>query len=463
MKTIIIGAGELGQNLVDVLLKNGHDIVLIDTDDEVLRTMKNQFDIMTVPGDGASIKVLKHAGIENANNLLCVSSNDSANLLACQIGHRFEVPTIICRLHGLEFFSEEDEMTPQEFGITKIIDAEKDCADRVFNSLDNRYVLERIMFSNPNAVLTAIEILPDSPITGFPLRLIEEPERLKNVRLAGLIRKQQMIAPHGDTIIFPGDELYIAGTKDAVEDAVDWIAPRVGDPKRFVIAGATRTGILIAEKLCQMNVNVRIIEPDDKLADAVLNHGNLAVTVIHGSPTDNAILSEAGVDECDVFISARSDDEDNILCGILAKRIGAKKVVVITNKSEYVDVVPEIVGINAGFNSCLESINSVLQSLPHQSTVYNCVGAVLQRIQAYVHEFRVDKHSAICNKKILEFHSSGTQEVPILALVFRGDDILTPTGNLELIEGDIVAAIATHGNLSILHDIFRPKHTLFGN
>lgn len=461
MKTIIIGAGELGQNLVDVLLKSGHDVVLIDTNNEVLKSMKGQFDIMTVLGDGASIKVLKRAGIENVNHLLAVSSNDSTNLLACQIAHEFQVETIICRLHGLEFFSEEDGITPEKFGITKIIDAEKDSAERVCNSIDHRYIIERIMFSNPNAVLTAVKICQDSPIIGCPLRLLDERERLNDVRLAGIIRKRELIVPHGDTIVSPGDELYIAGSKTAVQTIIDWIAPRGGDPKRFVIAGATRTGTLIAETLCRQGLSVRVIEPDNALAEALLDREKINLTIIQGSPTDNNILEEAGVGDCDVFISARKDDEDNILCGILAKRIGAKKVVVLTTKSEYIDVVPEIEGINAGFNSCLESINAVLQAIPHLSSEFTCVGAVLERIQAYVHEFRVSKHSPLCNHRIADFHGHFSGEIPIFALVFRGEKVLTPTGSLELCEGDTVAAISTQLSITALNDLFRPKSSVF--
>lgn len=460
MKSIIIGAGELGRNLVDVMLRSGHDVVLVDIKDDVLKNMRAQYDIMTVCGSGASIKVLKDAGIENANHILCVSSNDSANLLASEIAHRFDVKTIICRLHGLEFFSPDDGITPELYGITKIVDVEKDCAERVFQTLDNRYVLEKLLFSNPNAVLTSIKILPDSPISGFPLRLIHEPERLAHIRLAGVIRNHTMLIPHGDTTIYPGDELYIAGSRTAVADAINWITPHFSTSKRFVIAGATRIGILLAEKLSQTGATVRVIEPDDRLSEQLLNMEHISVTVLSGSPTDKIILEEAGVGECDVFVSVRNDDEENILAGILAKRLGAKKVTVVTTKSEYGDVVPEIDGIDTGFNSCLESVNVILQSLPHEGS--DNVGAVLQRTQAYVHEFHVAATSMVCNKRIADFHNVISQNVPVLALVFRDTEVLTPVGDLVLLENDVVVAIATRENIHTLQELFRPKKSLFG-
>ncbi len=464
MKTIIIGAGELGRSLIDVLLKNGHDIVLVDSNPDILHTMTTLFDIMPVRGDGADINVLKNAGITNANHLIAVSSNDSTNLLACRLAHHFNVKTIICRLHGLEFFSEEDGITPATFGITKLIDAEADCAERVMNSLDNRYVIEKIKFSNPNAVVTAVKIMENSPITAMPIRMLDNPELLNNVRLAALIRDRRMIIPHGETHVHPGDELYIAGRVEAVESVVEWITPRHTETKRVVISGATRVGTLIAEALSEEGKVVRVIESNDDLAENLLNQHNINITVLTGSATENAILLEAGVDECDAFISAHQDNEDNILCGILAKRIGAKKVVVLTSKSEYIDVVPEIESINASFNSCLVSVNSVLQVLPHnENTKHVCVGAVLQRYNhAYVHEFRVDQHAKVCNKRLSELHAQFTENVPTLALVFRGEEVFTPTGDFKLLANDIVVAVTTPESFKNINEMFRPHLPFFG-
>lgn len=463
MKTIIIGAGELGRGVLPILYDSHHEIVVIDRNVDHLKRLSEQYDILTISGDGARLSVLKNAGIETCHTLIATTSNDAANLLACQIAHHFKVPNIVCRCHGNDYFSEEDGITPALYGIDKLVDSEYECFKRVAACLDNRYTLEKIFFSHEDAVMTSIKIPAEGPFVGIPLRLIStDREKLEKVRLAGIIRRGKLIIPHGDTTILVGDELYIAGKKRDVEEIIDYMTPSHAPLTRAVIAGASRTGTLIAQYLDHLGAKVTLIEPNEDLADELNQSTEHNFTILYGEPTDNAMLEEAGADDCDVFISALEDDEKNILCGILARRVGAKKVIVTTTKSEYIAVVPEIEGITTGFNSCFTAVNSVIKAIPHELSDFAGIGAVLQRTNAYVHEFIVHEKSPVCNRLVSDcIHSDHTGTV-LFALVFRDDQIFSPNGDFSLRADDKVAAITTHDTLEHLNSLFRPKQSFFG-
>ena len=156
--------------------------------------------------------------------------------------------------------------------------------------------------------------------------------------------------PHGDTIFATGDEVYVAGDKDSIDSFISFVDPNYLPVKDITIVGATRIGKKLAGKLIAQGYNVRLIEEFAKKGEKLLDELGGNLMVIHGDPTDGDVLDEAGVGACDAFISTSDDDEENILTCILAKKKGAHKVITITNKAEYVDIVPGISGIDCGFS-----------------------------------------------------------------------------------------------------------------
>ncbi len=267
-----------------------------------------------------------------------------------------------------------------------------------------------------------------------------------------------MIVPNGETKILVNDEIYIAGRADSVEAMLNWVDPENRPVSRIIVAGATRIGFSLSNHFCKAKYDVRLIEASLTKCEKILNDAFEHLVVLNGDSTRKNILQEAGISECDVFISAHDSDEDNILSCILAKKNGAKKVITVTNKKEYVEIVPELDMIDAGFNSGMVAVNTILRHLGTGVGQLN-IDAILQRINANIYEFKVEKGSKVCDKKIMEIKFP---EDTILALVFRNGEVLTPYGSLVLLENDIVATLATEETQPVLIPYFKNLSFLFG-
>lgn len=438
MNVIIIGAGELGASLAAILSKDKHDVVVVDSLGGRLNRLSQQLDIMTIQGDGSSVKVLKNAGIDRCNILIAASGDDACNILGCQVAGFFKVKRTICKLTSTDFFSDQIGFTPDYLGITHVVIPDNECVDKILGVLDMKTVLERIAFTHPDATMTALAVLPDSPINGTSLKSFPETDLINNVRISGIIRDRRLLVPSGETKIQAGDKVYFSGENKHVQRMIEWASPKDSRIKRVIVAGASRIGRKLALKLHEKGYEVRLIEKKSDAAEDFLEKTEADIMVINGNPTDTDILLEAGVENCDAFVSVQIDDEDNILASALARKKGARKTISVSGKAEYLEVVPEIELIDCSLNSNTVAVNTVLLDQTPKEGIQS-IGAVLQLINAYVYEFEVRPGSLACGKRIDECR----RHVPVIfSLVFRKDKVIVPSAGLVLQEDDIAVIIA---------------------
>jgi trk system potassium uptake protein TrkA len=455
MKIIIVGAGELGQFLTSTLSNDQHDIVVVDSDIEILERLKERHEVMTVAGDGAAIKSLKQADIQNARVLIAVSGDEAANLLACKIADHFQVKTTICKMHSTDFFSEEDGFLPEDLGVGNIVIPSSECVDKILNVMDNKIIVEQILYSNPNALMSVFEVQPSSPLAGLRIKDFPDIDLLNSVRFSAILRDKQYLSPYGETIIVPGDVVYVAGPREKVNEMVAWNTPESININKVVIAGASRIGKKLAIELRKRNYSVKVIENDMREGKRLLDDlgADPQIMVIQGVPTEKEVMEEAGVGSCDAFVSALNDDEENILSCIIAKKLGAGKVITVTNKSEYINIVPALDMIDCGFSSSLVALNSILRKLGTGTGMLR-TDAILHSINACLYEFKITKGAPVCEKKICDCNFP----LPaVLSLVFRGDEVLPATGSLVLKADDVVAVISNPETAKHLEPMFIKK------
>lgn len=454
MRTIIVGAGEFGRNLAVTFRNDHHDVVVVDVNAEVGARIQQKLDVMTVVGDGASFSALKEAGIELAELLVAATGDDTVNLWACRVAKHFKVARTICRLSSSDYFSALDGFTPESAGIDYVVIPGEECVEKILGVLDTRSVLEKILFSHPEAIMTAVRVMPGSPAAGIPICSFPEAKLLAAVRFCGIVRERRLVIPHGETILAAGDEVYIAGGRDQVCRMIAFLNPGDRPIHRVVVAGGSEIGKQLAARLAQRKYEVRLIAENRTDGERLLDELRLNLMVLSGDPTRDEILEEAGVANCDAFVSVQDDDEDNILSCILAKRQGAAKVVALTNKSEYVYIIPTIATIDCGFSSRLVASNSVLR---HPISGNLSVSSILQRIDANIYEFIVGPGAPIAGKMIRDCRLPADA---VLALVFRGGEVLTPHGELVMALGDVVAAMAMPEAAKELMPFFRAPEWL---
>ena len=438
MRIIIVGAGELGCLLAARLsTRNEHDITVIDSSGEEFARLKEKLDLMLIEGSATDVSVLKHAGIESADILFAVSGDENANMVVCRIAQSFGVKNTICRVYSMNVFSEADGITPEMFGIGKVFSSPEECARKVLDVLSNRNVFEKIRFSNPSAIMEVINITPSSLIAGVRIKDFPGTDVLKQVRLAALVRDHRFIIPHGDTIIVPGDRIYVAGSSEKINDFLRLISEEPYSIKRVVISGATKTGEILAKQLLAEGYDIRFIERDQEKGEHLLDVLPAGMIVIHGDPTDEEVMEEAGISNCDAFVSMDENDESGILSCIMAKRLGARKVIAVTHKPEYISIVPAMEIIDCGFNSTLVSVNALFRLMGNGT--YQ-IDTKLQRFHANLKEFRVTDRSRLCGKSLSECTLPPST---VFAMLFRNDEVITPSGATVFQAGDIAVAIVT--------------------
>jgi len=451
MNIIILGAGELGKQLAWTFCDKKNKVVVVDTDAGKLDRLRERLDVMTVHGDCADYGVLKQAGVTSAGLLLAVTGTDASNVLGCHVARHFGVAKTVCRLSSSHFFSEEDGFPPSALGIDHTIFPEEECVSRILNVLQHRDVVERITFLKGGTEMCGFRVNQGTPLDGVRLRDFADKELLSRIRFSALIRSQRLFAPSGDTAIQAGDEVYVAGKSESVNRLLDSATDESKRISFVVLAGATNVAEKLVKALVARGFKLRLIERNETAAARMIDRLDEHIMVIKGSITDAEVLEDAGVGDCDAFISASRDDEDNILSCVLAKKLGAGKVINISSKGEYMDIVPSMTAIDCGFSPRLGAVNAVL-SLFGNDVVR--VHAILHRAHAYVYEFEVQKNAPVCDRRIAD---CGLPANTIFSIVFRGNETFPATGDVVLQEADIVSVVTAPREVRRLERLFRKK------
>ena len=452
MKIIVMGAGELGRLLASTLSEENHDVVIVENDAEEVARVSDQFDAMTIEGSCSSVEILKRAGAENADALLAVSGDEASNILACQIAHKLGVKHTVCRLYSNDCFSEKDGIGPETFGLWRTFSSPEESAEKILAVLASPITLESISFTHPEASMLVLEITRSSILQGVRIRDIPGPELLRKIRFAALIRDGQLLIPHGDTLLIPGDRVYVAGRREDVDAFVEWATPdNAGRPSRIIVAGDEDTSVIIARRAHELGFDVRMIVRDEKTGERIQDEVPPGIMVLHGDSTDESLLEDAGIAASDIFVSMAQDDEDNILSCIIAKRLGTKKVISLTHRPEYIRIAREMGLIDCAFSATLVAANSVLRLLEDTN---KRVDVQLQNFNAAISEFRIFSSSPLCGKTL------SAAKLPaslVLALVFRGNELFAPAGDTVMLEGDVVVTIVTRDTQRMIEKLFPAK------
>ncbi len=472
MKTVIIGAGELGRLLSLVLYWRKHDITVVDHDVDQLNRLAQSVDVKSVLGSCTSVKVLKEAEIEHADFFLAISGNEAANIISCKIASKFNPRKMkrICRLYSSDSFSEEDGVKPNDFGIHETFSTSEEVSRQISAVLDNRYLLEKILFGQSGALdedkkmqmdpgdeacMATLKISGDSKLLNTPMKAMSL-LRDCHVRIATVFRNGQTVFTDGETFLFPGDRIYVAGKNRDVDSFINnAFSEGRTDRGRIVIAGSSDDiGLLLARDAVAKGYEVTLIVMGKMQENRVLDGLQKVesnVIVLYGDPTTESLLEEAGVDSANAFIAVTDDDEANVLSCILAKQQGAAKVIVVTHKPEYLGIVPRLDLIDCSFSTTLTSVNTIFRSL--NKGILPC-DANLLKFGVGIAEYKIAKKSILVGKRLSDRPSPLPPGIS-LAFLFRSNgELVSPTGTTVLMAGDTVVTIVSENSGKELEKLF---------
>ena len=363
MKIIILGAGQIGSSVAESLVSEANDITMVDVDASRLALLQDRMDLRTVVGSAAHPSELAKAGAEDADMILAVTANDETNLVACKLASTvFNTPTKIARIRSAEYLTHPEVFSPENFCVDFAICPEQIMTDYIKKLMEFPEALQVLDFADGKVSLVAVRAFYGGPLVGQKLQELHKHVPNVDTRVAAIFRKNSPIIPEGDTIIEAEDEVFFLAAAEDIRAVMRELRRMDKPVKRIMIAGGGKIGKRLGEVL-EDDYQIRIIERDQENSERLAAdlHNTL---VLHGDATDEKLLESENIAEMDVFCALTNDDENNIMSSLLAKRMGAHKVIALINRSAYVDLVQSS-GIDIAISPAQVTIGSLLAYVRH--------------------------------------------------------------------------------------------------
>lgn len=338
MKIVILGAGQVGSTVAESLVSEANDITIVDMDGERLRNLADRLDLRTVEGNAAHPSILRAAGADDADLMLAVTQSDQTNMVACKIAATlFHVPTRIARIRSQDYLGHPEVFNADNFAIDVTICPEQIVTDYITKLIEFPESLQVVDFANGRVRLVAVKAFTGGPLVGRPLSEIREHIPDVDSRVAAIFRGDSPLIPTGDTVIENGDEVFFLAARENIRTVLRELRRMDRPVKRVMIAGGGNIGSRLAKAL-EKTYQVKLIELNKRAGERLSEELDSTLILI-GDSTDEELLETEHVGEMDVFCALTNDDENNIMSSLLAKRMGARRVITLINRSAYVDLV----------------------------------------------------------------------------------------------------------------------------
>ncbi len=346
MKIIIIGAGRVGTSVAEALVSEANDITVIDTDGARVAELQNRFDLRGLVGNAALPSTLKAAGADDADILIAVTASDEANLVACKIAaDLYNTPTRIARVRNTELAQHPNLIGEGGFRATQVIFPEQTVTDYLLKLVDFPEALQVLEFADGRASLIAVRAFAGGPLVSHPIKELRRHLPNADARIVALFRNEASVRVDGDTMIQPGDEVFFMAASRNVRAVMNELRRMDKPVRRVMIAGGGSIGLRFARALSTgegldvaQRCSVKIIETSKRRAEYLAQQVAADVLVLLGDGTDEDLLAQEGVAEVDLFVALTNDDENNIMSSLLAKRLGARRVIALINRKSYGDL-----------------------------------------------------------------------------------------------------------------------------
>ncbi len=446
MKVLIVGAGEVGFHLAQRLSEEGQDVILIESDPDRAEFASQQLDVMTVVGNGASIPVLEEAGAKGAKVMLAVTSQDEVNLISCLAASRMGVKYTIARISNPEYYRSDSVLSGEQMGIDLLINPERECAKETYELLQSAAATDVAQFADGRVQLLGVRVKEGAPVAGKTLARIAAELPDSHYVTVAIVRDGHTIIPRGRDRIEAGDQIYLIAPTDEVAGIPTLAGYEGFTLRRVMIAGGSEEGEYLAKILERQGVECTILDHDRRRCVELAERLPKSL-VLHADATDLELLEMEGVSGIDGFVAATGHDETNMLSSLLAKSVGARKVVSLVHKFDYLPLVPKV-GIDAAVSPRMSTVNAILRYVRRGRVM---TVAALKGIEAEAIEFKVSQKSAIAGMTLTELQ---LPEGAVIGTIIRGEEIILPRGADEIRVGDEVIVFALPGTIGAIEQLF---------
>ncbi len=448
MRAIIIGAGNAGRLLTDRLCREQHDVVVVDRRREPLQALEAQYDILAVRGVGANPRVLKEAGVSQADLLVSVTREDETNLLACACAKAAGAEFCVARLASPDYFSSDSPLRLDALGVDLAVMPKRECSRDIERLIQMSAAREVVPLLGGRIFVVGCTLPAGSPLLEGPLSSLAESELLQQTRIIAVRRDEKTSIPQGDTRLKAEDEVYIAARPDTVPDLFAWMGIQQTRIRKVLIGGGGDLGLDLAMSLEKSDLSTVLIEANE--ARAVHCSGALdRALVIQASIMDSEALEDAGLTSETAYIAATGDEENNIISCLLAKKAGAALTVAQISTPEYVPIIGRLNLLDRAVSSHLSLVNAILRFIRGRNVRAT---SLLQTLRGEMIEMELRGDSSWVGKKVRELR---VPREALIVAVRHGDEARVPTGDTELAAGDRLVLYAMGSSARKLKSILR--------
>jgi trk system potassium uptake protein len=451
MKILILGAGQVGRTAAHHLSREeANEVTVVDVNEDALRELQDRLDVRTVAGNAAWPTVLEAAGAAEADIIVALTSSDEVNMMACEVAFTlFRTPTKIARIRAAEYTARTQLFGADGLSVDVFINPEQLVTEYIERLINHPGTLQVLDFADGKVRLVGVRTRRGGLLVGHSLS--ELPQHLKKleVRIVAIYRDGRAVAPDGDTVIQDGDEVFFLAARDDIQRAMTEMR-RGDDPvRRVVIAGGGNIGFRLAQSLEKHN-QVKLIERDARRArkiSEVLEHA----IVLHGDAADEELLIEENIDSADVFAALTNSEEANILSAMLAKRLGAKKVMALINKPSYTELI-ESSAIDIAISPQTITIGSLLAHVRRGDVVrvHALKRGSAEALEAIVHGD--ERSSRVVGRTVQQI---ALPEGVSIGAIVRGDEVIMAHHDTFVLADDhVILFLADRRHLEAVERLF---------
>ena len=458
MNVLIVGAGRVGSSLAENLVSEHNDITVVDTDPDRLAYLQERFDLRGVAGDATQVSVLSQAGAADTDLLVACAASDAVNLVACKIARQvFNVPRRVARLRSPEYQELPELMGDDGFCVDSLISPERSVTTYLHSLIEFPEALQVVEFAGGRVSVMAVRAGRDSPLLRRTVQDLRQVLPDVNARVIDILRGGRTLSPGRDVAIAPGDELLVVVDTRHARRIVRQLREEKS-VRRVMIAGGGNIGLRLARQLADEGYSVRIIERDPKRCEYLVAELPSNVLVLNGNGTDEELLERENIEDMDTWLALTSDDEDNIMSSLLAKRLGARKVIALINRQAYGELMQGS-HIDIAVSPSQATLSELLRHVRRGdiAAVHRLRQGVAEAIEAVAHGDR--SNSKVVGRAVGDIRLPRGASIGALA---RGDEIIMPDDDTVIQTDDhVIVFVPSRQMMPRVEKLFQVSASFF--
>ncbi len=449
MNIIVVGCGKVGYTLVEQLSSEDHNITVIDENPKKVQYLTEKLDVMSIVGNGISHKTLIDAGIETADLLVAVTSDDEKNLLCCVVARKTGRCQTIARVRN-PIYNDEIRFLKKEMGLDMVINPELAAAYEISRIFQLPSAIRVDTFAKGHVELLHFKVGAGSPLIGLKLCNLRQTFHAK-VLVCTVMRGEDVAIPNGSFEFKENDVISIAARR---QNAIDFFR-KIGIMKtrveNAILAGGGKVSYYLARILIKSGIQVTIIEKDPARCEA-LSSDLPEATIIYGDATDQDLLSEEGLEKAQGFAALTGIDEENILLSLYADKVSKAKTVTKINRITFNSVINEL---NLG-SIIYPRVITADYILKYARSMENSMDSNVETLyklddgKAEALEFVIKSESAITETPLQDLHF---RKNTLICCIYRGGKVILPSGQDVVKVGDSVLVVISGYSISDILEI----------